>query len=110
MFQVGAVWLSAGMGGAALPENLGVGAADVIGVQRQRVDQPPLARELVSDLADPRREDRGNHFDCFTCGESRRPLCGLREALGIGRNPGDALAARLPYPPIQEFLWSADQL
>src|SRR5579863_2385266 len=96
------------MGGAALPEELGVGAADVIGVEGQGVDQTAFASELVADLADPRCEDWRNHLDCFSCGRARCPLWVLPQARGVGCNPVDRLAACLGFTPIEEFAWSDD--
>src|SRR4029077_12893059 len=75
---------------------------------RQGVDKQALNGALVADLADSRCEDRGNHFDCFTCGQAGSPVRGLGRALGIGRNQIKALAGGLRSAPIEELIWGDD--
>src|SRR5579859_1155904 len=90
----------------ALPQEFGVGAADVISVQRQGVGEQVmvLAGKAIAELANARGEWRGNLLQGFLQGKSGGSKGRLGKASGIGGNPIDSVRWGQLDGPLDEFV------
>src|ERR1700758_1856570 len=89
--------------GGAFPEELRVGAAHVVGVQRQRVDQLILLRKAQTEMANCQRENWRDDMDRLRQSHARRPLRSRGDAFRVGGEPLDALGASDADNPFYEL-------
>src|SRR5580765_3642678 len=78
---------SGAMVSCAFPEELGVGAADVVGVKGKSIGELVLLRKPIADQANTWSEKGRDLLDRFVQGETGGPLVCLRQAMGIGGHP-----------------------